>query len=294
MRNVFLEMVLRQVKEKFDMEKYDIHLHTQEKSNGILRTGIVFLDLTKGMSYSPIIYLDDAWTEYLNGRMSCSDAAEMVVNAYEEAMKHSFACADDYLTKEFILSNVYMQIVNTKRNRSYLSDVPHKEIFNLSMFYRCHISSNASGQASFVVTNNMLKTAEINEDELCEAALINTKQKFPIICGSMYDFTKELDPTIGENFKDNPMFVMTNHNRQWGANGILYPEYFEILANTINDDLIVIPSSVHELILLPANKVSVEEANTLLNEINPTLDDEDYLGDRVFYYNKEDKTLKIT
>lgn len=294
MRDTFLETILRMVKENFDMSKFDIYLHTQEKGNGILKTGIAFRNLKDEESYSPVIYLDEAYEDYASGNKMPYEIVNEIMGIYNKAMNHKFSTTDEYMNKDFILKNVFAQVINTNRNIGILSEIPHREFLNLSIIYKCLVSCNEQGMAAFIIRDIMLKELEITEDELYKAALVNTESIFPIEYQSIYDMTKELDPTLDPALMNNPMIVLTNEQRKWGATALLYPTYFAQIAKIVDDNLLIFPSSLHELIILPAGYMNIEEANAMLNSINPTIDPEDFLGNRIYYYDKDDNTLKLT
>lgn len=297
MRNTFYENVLENVKRKFDAEKYNVDLYCTDKNNGVVRTGICIREINKTNTTSPVIYLDDYYEKYVNDINNIEIieyVSNEIVRTYNEVVKNPFVMIDAFNTKEFIFANVFIQLINTHANLNMLKDIPSREMFNLSIIYKCLVKNNDEGMATFLITNTTLEEANVTEEELYEASLINTKRNFPIICGTMGDMIGDAIEDIDGLIENSPMYVITNKQRNLGAHALIYSEYFEKLASIIEDNLIIFPSSIHELIILPASLMSVEEANIMLNSINPQIDAEDYLGNRAFYYDRENKELKIT
>ena len=297
MRNTFYENVLENVKRKIDAEKYDVELYRTNKNNGVVRTGICIRDNNQDNTVSPVIYLDDYYEQYINEINDVEiieHVGKKIMRIYNEIATNPFTMLDAFLTKEFILANVFIQLVNTHDNLYMLKDVPSRELFNLSIIYKCLVKNNDEGIAAFLIRNSTLEKAGLTEEEVYKAGLTNTKEYFPIICKTMRDMVEDMIEDMDELIENSPMYVMTNKQQSLGANALIYPEYFEKLSSVVEDNLIIFPSSIHELIILPASLISIKEANIMLNSINPTIDAEDYLGNRAFYYDRENKELKIT
>lgn len=297
MRNTFYENILENVKRKFDAEKYNVDMYCTDKNNGVVRTGICIREINKTNTTSPVIYLDDYYEKYVNDINNIEIieyVSNEIVRTYNEVVKNPFVMIDAFNTKEFILANVFIQLINTHANLNMLKDIPSREIFNLSIIYKCLVKNNEEGIASFLIRNSTLEEAGLTEEEVYKAGLTNTKEYFPIICKTMRDMVENMVEGMDELIENSPMYVITNKQKHFGANALIYPEYFEKLSSVVEDNLIIFPSSIHELIILPASLISIKEANIMLNSINPTIDAEDYLGNRAFYYDRENKELKIT
>lgn len=292
MRNTFYENILENVRSRFDLEKYDINLYHAEKSNGLIYTGVYIKEAENAVS--PVIYLDDYYNKWHRNEYSTEYVVNEVIRIYNDIKMNPFVMTDAYNTKEFIIANVFIHLVNTYANINILKRAPSREMFNLSMVYKCAVMNNEQGMAAFLITNAILEEVGVTEEELYEAAMQNTKRIFPIVCNTMYDMIGSEIEDVDDLIKNSPMYVMTNEQKNGGAHALIYPEYFEELSSMIEDNLIIIPSSIHELIILPASLANIEEANIMLNTINPQIDAEDYLGNRVFYYDRENKELKIT
>ena len=86
------------------------------------------------------------------------------------------------------------------------------------------------------------------------------------------------------------MYVLTNVKAKFGASVIFYDGVLEKVSDFFKGDFYMIPSSVHEFILLPASsKVGVTRLNTILNDVNKDfVDEDDILGENVLYYNSRE------
>ena len=90
------------------------------------------------------------------------------------------------------------------------------------------------------------------------------------------------------------MWVFTSISKAYGAPILLYQKYFEDVAVGLNDDLYIMPSSIHELICIPAAGVNPGDLRTIVREINSTqVAVEDVLSNNVYLYRKETGVISI-
>lgn len=84
------------------------------------------------------------------------------------------------------------------------------------------------------------------------------------------------------------MKVLSNERRIHGAVCMLYPGVLKEMADRIGGDFFIIPSSVHEVILLPdADKGLNEGLKQLIREVNSTqVAPEEVLSDTLYRYDR--------
>ena len=91
------------------------------------------------------------------------------------------------------------------------------------------------------------------------------------------------------------MYVLTNESSLNGASCILYEDVLYDFAHEIDNDLYILPSSIHEVILLP--KLSIYEKKELVNmvrEVNTEgVDADEVLSDNVYEYNRKDRIITM-
>ena len=75
----------------------------------------------------------------------------------------------------------------------------------------------------------------------------------------------------------------------------MYSALLRDYAELVQHNLILLPSSIHEWILLPDDgQFSVAEMKQLVNEVNrEVLSAKDYLSDRVYYYDRKKNEVRI-
>ena len=89
------------------------------------------------------------------------------------------------------------------------------------------------------------------------------------------------------------MYVLSNKSKLNGSGCILYQNLLRSLGKKLESDFYILPSSVHEVLLIPADdQDSYEELTAMVQEVNATqLANEEILSDHVYYYSREAEKL---
>ena len=165
-------------------------------------------------------------------------------------------------TRLAILNNVAYKLINRAENQKLLKLVPHKDVLDLSAIYYVRLSEDCLA----IVNNLMMEKFGITKESLDRAAYVNTEKNMTIAPMSFMLGLFGL-PIFPDN--DNLMYVGTNEMIFYGAAIMLYPEYFQGLSETTGTNLFVLPSSVHDVIIVPDDgMVEVGELKTMVSEIN--------------------------
>ena len=292
----FMEKVKNSVIEKLGKE-YQVTVCKSDKNNGVVCTG---LRVQKNdCSVAPLIYLDEHFRQYKNGNTTLSSIVKYVV---KESRKKS-PCVDiqQYLIYENIRKNVVYRLVNTESNRDLLEDIPHLEFLDLSIIFRCTVAQEDIGPASILIHNVHMKLWDITIQELYQDAVMNTPRLEEYEIKSMTEVMREImteensdgsdQDACMEEFSDSmPLYVLSNKNRIEGAGCMLYPDLMKDFSDTIGSSFYIIPSSVHECLLLPPKEdVQGGEIKNMIKEINDTqVSIEERLSYSLYYYDKDE------
>ena len=89
------------------------------------------------------------------------------------------------------------------------------------------------------------------------------------------------------------MYVLSNTIRNFGAAAIMYDRRLEHIGEYLREDYYVLPSSVHEVIIIPKSKApGKRELIEMVSDINATqVEEEDVLSDNAYYYDRRLKKL---
>ena len=129
-------------------------------------------------------------------------------------------------------------------------------------------------------------------EEICRRAYENTGKLLPYELKTMKAVIQELTDTESED-KEDVMYVLSNRSRSYGAAAILYKGRLEGIGEYLKEDYYVLPSSVHEVIIIPQSAApGQEELSDLVTEINTTqVDAEEVLSNHAYYYDRKKKKL---
>lgn len=296
MRNTIVRELVEAVKEVAG-EVYQVRTNEVRKNNGVVLQAVVIRE--EGESVSPAIYIDKFIEDIEKEEVTVAEVAEKIFGMYEENRKPELgATVSDLTKKEFILGHVEYQLVNADRNAERLQGVPSKKIADLAALYRTVISNDERGTASYIVSDEMMKNAGISIEELDEATDRNTKNA-GFLVKSMQQVMAEMmgmPEEMAEAMADGPqMFVLTNDRKTNGASILLFKEQLVELAEKVDDDFFILPSSIHELLAIPASQVDdAEQLRQMVREVNDTqVAPDEILGYEVYLYNRETGEVEV-
>ena len=267
------------------------------KSNGVLYCGLSFRGVD---SVQPVIYLDDFYERFEKGT-NMDDIVNQVVEIYvsNRITDIDIGAITDF---ESVKDRIVVAIYNTEANAEKLFGIPHKEYKDLSVYYRVDVPINEKeGMGSMIVNEHIMKLWNISTDELDEIAWSNTKRIYPPKLMSMFEILHELCGGGMDEMQDclakPTMYVLSNINKVNGAVYIADKDALNMVADELDDDYVILPSSRHEVIIVPLSQISDDDYTYLKDmvyEINrKEVDAEDVLSDNIYIYKRADKELRL-
>lgn len=181
----------------------------------------------------------------------------------------------------------------------------------MAITYHLKMNMDENGVASAVVAHDNLRMYGVSVEELHQAALENSEKMFPLYTFDLNERMRQSfiddmkqdgmpDEMIEELLKDfpesreNAMTVVTNDVGVNGAAAIFYPGVMDKIAETTKGDYFILPSPVHETIILPDNgAMTAKELEAMVTEINATqVEPWDRLTDQVYHYDPIDRVFE--
>lgn len=283
------------------MGQFNVSLKEVTKNNGLVLHGLTVQKEDEAVC--PNIYLDGYYSRYENG----DDLDTLVKEIVEVAEKHSCEnpfgdVASNFMNTEFVKNNVVMTLVNTKKNEAMLEEIPHKDIEDLSVIYKVLISSDKEGDGTITIRNEHMKYWDVTPEELHAAAVVNTKRLRPTTIQSMNEVMAEIfrkdgmpeeiaEAMLQEMPMNQTMWVLSNKTKIHGAVSMLDTEALSELSKKLKTDLYILPSSIHEVIVVSTDMGTPESLSEMVREVNGSeVSEEEQLSDHVYHFNGE--TLK--
>ena len=287
--NQFIHAVESKMREVLDEDTF-ISVYSVEKNNGVTRQGITISQ--KGINISPTIYLEEYYDKFQKG-YELEDIVTDIVRLYHEVRIRKSWDENSIRSYEAIEHKVVYRLVNFEANKELLKDIPHVPYLNLAIIFYVMLEINDCGTACMLIRNEHLEMWDVSRDDVYRKAQDNTWRILPSEFHTMRAVVEELD---GENTYQSPdiLYVLTNRIRNFGASVILYDRCLEMIGEFLGDNYYVLPSSVHEVIIVTESESPWGEKglSEMVSEINRTqVEEEDILSDSVYYYDRAKKKL---
>lgn len=285
-----MKKLLEEIKDRLqELVKDDGTVMLKEvRKNNILLHGITIKKADDPIC--SIIYVDPYLDDLKNRRIT----SDFVVRQLLETLKEA-PCPDiiqdlkRYNNVEYLREHVQYQLISIEGNEKFLKDLIYREVQGLAVIYRVMLGK----QASYLVSQTMQKHFGFSFEELDSWAYQNgiengyCLENMTDIIGDV-----ELEGRVSEkDMKDmENMMILRTNSLEYGAAAVLFPEFLEEVAETIQDDLILLPSSVHEWIVFPRKQFEydsdLDHLKEVVGEVNNTLQKQEILSYHVFYYDR--------
>ena len=299
----FTQQVAKEVK-RFLPEKYDnaeITLQEVTKNNDQQLTGLMIK--TEDTNIAPNIYLEGYFEQYQDGK----DIEDIVRDIADVRVKHEMSQDFDVskLTDfDQVKDHIICKLVNAEMNKDYLADKPFTPVEDLAVIYAIDLGGNESGHMTAPITNKLLESYGITEQELHDIAIHNLAEsqiEFKTMRDVLVDMMfpegiQEGDPRafMLPPEEENPsMYVLSNADKLNGAAAILDSKTMEDISEKLGGDFIVLPSSIHEVIVLPVNEdMDRQTLEAMVQDVNAgQVAPEERLSDHVYMYDSQAKEL---
>lgn len=268
-------------------EDCSIDVRDVQKENGTQPAVIV---KKKDGNVAPTIYLRNYYNEFVNSGISLEQILEEMAEAAVDSFRN-YPFGND--VENILAKNdgIICELVNTKWNAQMLKNVPHREYEDLSLIYRIKVSApDMSG--TILVTNQLAGYMGMDEQQLYDAAMTGTHADNHYICVSITEILAELmvlEPEELSMPSEMVMYVLTNESRKYGAAALIREDVVnQAMEKLGTDNVIILPSSIHEVIVIPGN-MEPDELRKMVMEINDTqVSQNERLSDSVYRYDKKD------
>lgn len=279
---------------------YQVRLQEVQKNNNVCLQGLIILETTQNIS--PTIYLDDFYEAYLCG-YTMEHIVEKILDIYKDDMPKKSVDMGFFRDFSQVRNRICYRLVAADKNKELLDRIPHKRYMDLAICFYYAYEGDVLGSGTILIYNTHVDMWNTSTEELLVLAGENTPQIFPCRCESMNSVLEEFtegncdrtNETVSgkeerERFmREMPMQILSNQKGVYGAAVILYPGLLRETARKLQDDFYIIPSSIHEVILLPDTAVkSVSELKSMIKEVNATqVEKQEILSFSLYFYSRE-------
>lgn len=281
----FTETIADLLRERMGAD-YEVKITEVTKNNGVMLTGVIMM--RKSDRISPTVYLEEPYRQYLAGT-TLQEIADRIVELYWDQMKDFNLDIDSFKEFEYVRDRIFHKLINYEKNSKLLEDVPYFKWCDLAVVFYYAVEEELMGRASILIHNNHLVMWEQTADVLYQIAQRNMRQRMPELLMPMQDLVEEMTGVKLHQKDEIRMYVLTNRAKINGASAMLYSDKIRELAKRLQTDIMILPSSVHEVLLLPDDheqeyafyRQMVEEVNT--TQVEP----EEILSYSLYRYSRE-------
>jgi len=305
---LFSEAVKKKVAQELGC-LYEVSLVYVIKNNNTELQGLCIKDINNNIA--PIIYLNDYFNDYQDGR-ELEEIITDVIGVCNRSSKSLPSINNDDFSWDNICNNVILRLVNYDMNKELLKGIPHKIVLeDLAVTFHVLTGSNSEGIQSFCIKNELFDSFGISIDRLYKSALTNTMSYLKasirevievitsMIASDNMDSVEyaELYDRTNRDGRRGDMYVLTNNIGLYGATTMLYPDIIKGLADEFECDLYILPSSVHEVLLVLdfGLEYNGDRLKEMVYNINrEVLKSNDILSDSVYRYTRAtNKIVKL-
>lgn len=266
-------------------EQVDVMYHSVRKINFQEEALLVRY---KGDQIALVVYMSGRYEDYLSGR-EMSEIVKDIARDVQEARKHQPDMLD--FTAEMAKERLYLSVINAEKNEELLNSVPYRKIEDLA----CIAKFRLDAEASVVVNETLCRQFRLTAEEVLaigERNMVKNGYQCEPLDLEIKRILKEqgvADREIEEGMmktQSSMMYVASTANHMEGAAVIASREAMHDFYEKIGEPFYILPSSRHEVILLP-DRCGLETADLaeMVKDVNrQVVDEKDVLSDHVYHF----------
>ena len=272
----------------------NVSIHRMEKL-GLAYDGMTVV--RDGQRAAAAVNLTAFYGMYEEGKPAGDIIHEMADVALMQAPQMEYNVFSDY---EAAKDRLFIRVSNKEANADVLEDMPHKDVEDLAITYHVLVNRDENGVASAPITYDLLHHYGVSAEQLHDDAVANSQRILPPRLDSMQNIIFGMMPheaagTIrDEPYPGSTMLVLTNSVQMNGAAALFYPGIMDQAAEQLGGDFIVLPSSTHEVIMIPADSATdFRSLEQMVKDINRSqVAPEERLSDHVYHYDAQERLFE--
>lgn len=267
-------------------EGCQIRRETLQKNNGIPCDSLI--STSPEWKAGPVLYLGELYQGFCAGQ-SVKELCEEI----EKHLRVDLKAAPEEIIQGIpdfsrIKGRIMFRLVHAKKNQERLRSMVHCPFLDLTMEF-CIFKEGEEGEMFYVtLSEKLMKKWGVDMEELSNQALKNMKKQFPAEVMSIEEAIMGEDINKGgaEFDSSRTLYILSNKKRMYGAGCILYEGVLKEFSDKFGRDILILPSSVHEMLLIPdEGGLKVAELEEMVESINRTVvSPKEVLSDKVYRY----------
>ena len=264
------------------------------KNNGMVLQGLTIK--SESSNIAPTIYVNDFYNRYMDG-LSVDEVISRIVAIFVDHRVPENISVDFFTDFEQVKDRLAMKVINAEKNVELLAACPHFIMGDLAAIFQVQVDSNEFGNAVITVKNEHSNMWGVDAQTLMNLARENMEEKQPVRIQSMLEVLRDM---MGGDMPDEmlsgpepAMYVMSNESKVNGAAAMVFTDKLQEFAELHETNFFILPSSIHETLLVPDNgEMDVEQLTNMVREVNDTqVAPDEILSYTVYYYDRDAQAL---
>lgn len=300
----FVEHMKEEQEKRF---KGRLAIGTQDitRNNGVAAVCLTGKKKTNGQE-KVAVPLNDYYAAYQKGMAleQISNDIYELFHALERRGSHDFTL-DKLGDFEQAKDRIFYRLVNYDKNLEMLKEVPHIPWLDLAVTFHVMGFQDEKGLSACPISHKVRMQWGLDIGTLYQLAKENTPKIFPVSFCSLEQLIQNIEKNSnGENMESEPLpsddldstlYILTNQGTACGAGAVLYDGVLKDFADRKERDLVLLPSSIHEFLILPYEEpLHMGELKKMVEQINRTdVSEADFLSNHVYRYHRESKNISM-
>ena len=266
-----------------------------QKNNGVILDALCVR--TGASVCSPVIYLDPLYEQYRSGR-SAAVIARAVAERLDGCDSASDSDFDNIRNLEIVKSRIAYRLISVCKNESLLSEIPWIPFLDLAVVFYLRFEPQDGYAVSMCINHGLARSWGLTADDLFAVASENTPELLPAKTESLPELMAgflHVDPDTLRAPGVPELHVLSNVTGIYGAACLLYDGVIGEFARKADADLLILPSSVHEVMLLADSPDSDHESlrDTVRSVNGEAVPPEDFLSDELYRYDRSTRSFTV-
>lgn len=270
------------------MENIEANLQNVQKLDGI-KTSICVQE--KGSNIGVNIYPEQLEEE----ATTVGEVTGKILEIFKREKKNISRMTNvaNEIEKKIKNFDVYAKLV--PRNDVFLKGKITRDFLDMNIIYYVCVGEANGGMETCTITTAMCDAYGVTEEELFKGALNNITDDIVAhrsLSSVLTAFGYHIDGVENPEEIFEPTTVLTNRNHTFGASLIIKEEVLQRAMERMHtDELIILPSSIHEVLVINAKGIEKDIASfkEMVKAVNDTeVKPSEILSYNVYTYNKKD------
>lgn len=283
----------------------DIQIVFGENQKGKGKTEEVITLHREEGSYSTTFCLDKFYETYQEDPAQLNSMAAAIMLEFQRAASLESTIEDYQAVKD----RIRIRLLNASVNHKYLSELPHIPYLDLAVVFYIILGQYDESNKTMIITRDILDMWKKTTEDVYADAIRNMKKE-AVPPKPMHEVMMEIYQNTHADGKpdfiefmmmrdkmeeENGLYLLTNKDNFFGASRMLETDTLQQFSKKLGCSLYLLPSSVHEIMILPDNEqLEPEEIGDIVKKINLTeVDIKDRLSNSIYLFDKNTYSTRI-